>query len=185
MPDLDQLVAELARSLTRFGVAHAFGGALALSYWAPPRATADIDVNVFVAADRLTAAYEAIEAAGFAVDRAASGRSAEDRGDFRAWCGPVRLDVFVSFAPFHDEVARRAAKVPHATGETIRVLTAEDLTLFKTLFNRPKDWLDIEKIIAQQGERLDLDYLRHWLAEWIATDDPRWERLEATLRSGR
>ncbi len=30
------------------GVPHAFGGALALAYYAEPRATIDIDVNVFV-----------------------------------------------------------------------------------------------------------------------------------------
>ncbi len=77
-------------------------GALALAYWAPPRATADIDLNVFVSAGEIDRAHDAIEAAGFALDRAAARRSADERGDFRAWSGPVRLDVFVSFAPFHD-----------------------------------------------------------------------------------
>ena len=33
-------------------VPHAFGGALALAYYAEPRATIDIDLNVFVPADR-------------------------------------------------------------------------------------------------------------------------------------
>ncbi len=33
-------------------VPHAFGGALALAYYAEPRATIDIDLNVFVPAER-------------------------------------------------------------------------------------------------------------------------------------
>ena len=38
------------------GVEHAFGGALALAYYAEPRATADVDVNVFAPTGTLEAA---------------------------------------------------------------------------------------------------------------------------------
>ncbi|MBL8680775.1 MAG: hypothetical protein JNK05_16470 [Myxococcales bacterium] len=38
----------IGAALDRSAVPYALGGALALSYWAVPRATADVDVNVFV-----------------------------------------------------------------------------------------------------------------------------------------
>ncbi|MBI1843131.1 MAG: hypothetical protein HYR89_00725, partial [Actinobacteria bacterium] len=42
----------LALTCALDGVPHAFGGALALAYYAEPRATIDIDLNVFVHGDR-------------------------------------------------------------------------------------------------------------------------------------
>ena len=47
-PSLADKVVAVHRALDEAGVAHAFGGALALAYYAEPRATVDIDVNVFV-----------------------------------------------------------------------------------------------------------------------------------------
>ena len=52
MPTLPERVVALDGALARFP--HAFGGALALAYYAEPRATIDIDLNVFVPADRYT-----------------------------------------------------------------------------------------------------------------------------------
>ncbi len=46
----ERLVA-LHRALARRRIPHAFGGAIALAYWTlDPRATSDIDVNVFIPA---------------------------------------------------------------------------------------------------------------------------------------
>ena len=47
---LAQRVLALESSLS--DLPHAFGGALALAYYAEPRATIDIDLNVFVPTDR-------------------------------------------------------------------------------------------------------------------------------------
>ena len=58
-PSLPEKILAIDRQLRAADIAHAFGGALALAYYAEPRATIDIDVNVFVA----PAAYEAVAAA--------------------------------------------------------------------------------------------------------------------------
>src|SRR6185295_6284205 len=50
-PSLPDKVVALHHALARAGVAHAFGGALALAYYAEPRTTVDVDVNVFVTVD--------------------------------------------------------------------------------------------------------------------------------------
>jgi hypothetical protein len=183
--ELDRLVDGLAESLESAGLEYAFGGALALAYWAPPRATADIDLNLFVDVQALDSAFAAIETAGFVVKRDEATRWAAERGDFRAFAGPVRLDVFLSFSPFHDEVRERAVRRPSASGRAIRVLSAEDLMLFKLLFDRPKDWLDMEKIVQQQGASLDSGYLARWSRELMPEGDGRAARLQALLDAHR
>ena len=47
---LDEKVALLARALVEKRVPHAFGGAIALAYYATPRGTRGVDVNVFLPA---------------------------------------------------------------------------------------------------------------------------------------
>ena len=47
-PSLPEKVLLLEEGFAGRGIPHAFGGALALAYYATPRATVDIDVNVFV-----------------------------------------------------------------------------------------------------------------------------------------
>ncbi len=181
MADLEELVGLLSDEFGRRRVPYAFGGALALAYWAPPRATLDIDVNLFVLEEETAPAFDAIEAAGFSINRASALKSARDRGDFRAWAGPIRLDLFISFAAFHDSVASRTVARPWKGDRQIRVLAAEDLMLFKLLFDRPKDWIDIEKMAIQQAGLLELGYVRRWLGELLPVGDPRAGRLERIL----
>jgi hypothetical protein len=47
-PSLTQKVPAVHRSLDGAGIHHAFGGAIAFAYHGVPRATADVDVNVFL-----------------------------------------------------------------------------------------------------------------------------------------
>lgn len=106
-----------------------------------------------------------------------------DRGDFRAWAGHVRLDVFTPFSPFHDEVRKRIVAKPAASGRLINVLAAEDRVLFKVLFDRGKDWIDIENVVKHQGPSLDVAHLRVWSRELLPPGDGRVERLENVIRS--
>ena len=46
-PSLPEKVVAIHERLARAKTAHAFGDALALAYYAEPRATGDIDLNVF------------------------------------------------------------------------------------------------------------------------------------------
>ncbi len=56
-PTLPEKVLRLHKALKRRKLPHAFGGALALAYCTEePRATRDIDVNVFVGKDDIEAA---------------------------------------------------------------------------------------------------------------------------------
>lgn len=60
----------LARTLEDRGLPYALGGALAYGVWALPRATRDVDLNLFLEPDRLPPALDVLSGAGVAFDRA-------------------------------------------------------------------------------------------------------------------
>ena len=63
------------------------------------------------------------------------------------------------------------------------MLSAEALAVFKLLFFRPKDLVDIEKLLAIRGARFDKGYVRDQLAQILGEDDARireWDRLTST-----
>jgi len=156
-------------------IPHAFGGALALAYCVgEPRATADIDVNVFVAPAQARTVFAALPPDV----QTTEGQEADatERGQVRIPWGDTPIDLFFAYHDFHEEVATRARIVPFGSIE-IPVLDCGDLVVFKALFNRPRDWVDIENVIESGGTDLDVPLER--LEAIIGRDDPIVQRLRA------
>ena len=154
----DKVVA-LDQALASAGIDHAFGGALALAYYAEPRATIDIDVNLFVPGRVYGNVVEVLRPLGVdapselpALDRDAQARL--------AW-GRTPLDLFFVYDEVHDAMRDARRLVPFGDG-TIPVLSPEHLVLCKVIFNRGKDWLDIAQVLVVV-EELDLAEVRGWL----------------------
>jgi hypothetical protein len=59
----------IARAFDAAAIPYALGGALAYGIWAIPRATLDVDVNVFVADAELGRVADALRSLGIAVDQ--------------------------------------------------------------------------------------------------------------------
>lgn len=170
---VDKIVA-VHRHLAAGSVPHGFGGALALGFHvAAPRATADIDVNICLdpaQAPRVLAALPAGAAWGPADLR----QIARD-GQTRLFWDRTPLDLFFPQHELHALVATRIEEVPFA-GTTIPVVSATDLTIFKALFDRTKDWADIEAMIEYGA--VDRVEVRHWLVTLVGTDDDRVSRFD-------
>ena len=172
-PTLVAKVIEVDRSLRAAEIGHAFGGAIALAYCAQPRATKDIDINVAVEPSQID---EVLDALPPGVEREGIDRQVVERdGQVRLWWGSVPIDVFFGFHPFHQQLAAHARVVPFANTE-IPVIDGADLVVCKAMFDRSKDWVDIEAI-ARDG-RADLDHARGWLAELLGADAPQLTRLD-------
>ena len=159
-------------------VPHAFGGALALAYYAEPRATIDIDLNVFVPAERFGEVAAPLRALGVTVDDAAAELVARD-GQARVWWDATPVDLFFAYDAFHDAAARACRAVPFAEGE-IPILAAEHLVVCKAVFNRAKDWVDIDAMLAL-GQALDTAEVLRWVGRIAGDEDPRYERIAAVL----
>lgn len=165
-------------ALERAGLDHAFGGAIALAYWTlEPRGTSDIDVNIFVPAERAAAAVEALPD-GIAWSEADLKAIRRD-GQGRLWWEETPIDVFFNYEPLHEEAARHQRVVPFG-GSEIPVLGPVELAVFKAVFDRTRDWADIEAMLA--AETLDLDAVRSHLGGLLG---PRGERLERLAEADR
>ena len=173
----EQLLA-IHSGLETAGIEHAFGGAIALAYWtSDPRGTNDIDVNVFVPAEHASVALAALPG-GIERDETTADRIAAD-GQIRLFWGETPVDLFFDYVPLHAAAARNRRMVPFA-GVEIPVLGPVELAVFKAMFDRTRDWADIEAMLA--AETLDVDAVEGQLAELVDSDDRRHGRLAEAIR---
>ena len=164
-------------ALRAAGLPHAIGGAIALGYCTlEARGTQDVDINVFVSPSRTREVFAALPD-GVRVT-ARDLQLAERDGQVRLLWDATPIDVFFSVLPFHDEVERNIRHVSFGD-RTIPVLDCTDLAVFKALFARPRDWVDIEAMV--EARSLDVDEAMRWVREMVG-DDPRVEQL-AGLRA--
>lgn len=174
---LPEKVVAVDRQLTEARVPHAFGGALALAYYAEPRATIDIDLNVFVPTARIDEINLALEPLGVDTIESDDDRFALDRdGQCRLWWGRTPLDLFFAYDEVHDAMREGARRVPFGEDE-IEVLGPEHLVVCKACFDRPKDWMDIEQVLVA-SEHFETDEVKRWLHRLVGDDDHRKQRFD-------
>lgn len=177
-PTLAERVVAIDEALVDGDVPHAFGGALALAYYAEPRATIDIDLNVFVPAARFDEVAGPLGAIGVGVDGEVEAVARRDGQVRLSWDG-TPVDLFFAYDPFHDAARNGSRRVPFAA-TTIPILSAEHLVVCKAVFARPKDWVDIDAIVAI-GTAVDVAEVLRWVGRIAGDDDPRYERVAAVL----
>jgi hypothetical protein len=172
-PPFPEKVVAIHRQLDAAKVPHAIGGALALAYYAEPRVTVDIDVNVFLATDHWPQVREALAPLG--VDVTLDLAVLERDGQVRLWWGRNAVDLFFSNDEFHEEMQRGARRVPFGQA-TLSILSPEHLAVCKAMFDRPKDWLDIEQMLVAT-DPIDLAEIERLLERMVGAGDPRIEKL--------
>jgi len=178
---LDEKVIQLSKALEAAGLPHAFGGALALAYYGTPRGTHDIDVNFFVPADQAGSALALLEALGVDPANEEQRERIERDGQVRLHWQHTPLDLFFSYDSLHDACMERRRRVPFGEDAEIFILSAEDLLIFKCIFDRPKDWNDMAEMLYAMGDDLDTRYTTGWLERILNDDDHRLARYRALL----
>lgn len=176
----DVQVRALAVAFAAARIPYAFGGAIALTYASEPRGTVDVDINVFLpesAADRVLSVVARL---GVEFDPTVARAEVLRAGQVRLRWGSVPVDLFFAYDSFHDSCAARVREA-FLEGEPIPVLSPEDLVVFKTLFDRPKDWIDIAQLLAVQGAAFDAAYVREWLSSILPAEEARLARLDELI----
>lgn len=175
-PSLPDKVLAVHEALIEAKVPHAIGGALALAYYAEPRATVDIDLNLFVPVSDWEKVVNALTSIGVSAGDLRKDALQRD-GQCRLWWSDNPVDLFFANAPIHEEMPSEIRRVPFA-GATIPILGPEHLAVCKAMFDRPKDWLDIEQMLLAT-DRLDVSEIERWLTEMVGETDQRIKRLQA------
>jgi len=185
MPELPT-AAEVARAvadgLEKRNIPYAIGGAIALGFYAPPRATVDVDVNVFVSPESggLDDLLAALSEMGFEPDdepKVVRRRARED-GQFRGTMRGLRVDVFVPAVPYYATLQDHRREVP-LLGRPLWIVGPEDLAVLKLMFFRRKDLADVEAMLRDQGAAIDRAHIRRTLVGLAGETDERVRELDA------
>ena len=80
------------------------------------------------------------------------------------------------------EAARTRVRV-ELLGQPVSILSAEATAVFKLLFFRPKDLVDLDRLVAVQREKLDGAYVRRWIVEMLGNEDARVTRWDEIVES--
>jgi hypothetical protein len=186
MRAIGDVILEIEAELTASDVRHAFGGALALAYYAEPRGTVDIDINVGVAYLSRSTLLARLATFGWQSDDKTASAAPAVGTRLRHIGETVVVDLFFSFDDFHEDVLDRMVAKPfvHAgQRHELPFLSAEDLAIFKISFGRAKDWVDIEAMVAA-GTAIDPDYVERQLVGFKGpTAYPAAARFRALLRA--
>ncbi|MDA8283957.1 MAG: hypothetical protein M0Z42_11855 [Actinomycetota bacterium] len=155
---VDKLLA-LEAAISSAGIPHAFGGAIALAAYTEPRGTADLDLGVFLDSGATEHLLSVLRTLGMDTDVDVDLIKAGDWG--RLYWGSTPIDFFFSYTPMHFEASERT-RLLLVRGTEIPVLGPEDLIGLKAIFNRDKDWVDIDGVLQEQRD-IDVDVVRRWL----------------------
>lgn len=166
------------------GIPHALGGALALGYHvSEPRGTRDIDVNVSVDVEQVERVFAALPA-GLPWSTGDVQQVRRDGQVRLLWpiegspAPPLPVDLFLPQHELHEVVASRTELVSMLDSQ-VPIISATDLTVFKLLFDRGKDWGDVESML--RFGKVDVVEVAQWLRRIVGPDDQRLTRLDALL----
>lgn len=158
---------------------YAFGGAIALGYWAIPRGTVDVDLTLFLPHDQPSECLQVLRDLECEFSESETIGSLSEHGFCRVVRHGVRVDVFLPLIDFYEQARQRRKRVD-LDGQPIFVWDAETLCVFKMMFFRRKDLADVEQLLRTQGPQLDREWVRQRLTELYGVRDPRlsqWDEL--------
>jgi hypothetical protein len=145
----------------------AFIGGVALQRWGEPRVTIDVDVTLFTGfgneekfIEILLAIFpaRATHAAEFALQRRVLlVQSSEGIG----------IDIALGGLPFEKALIDRSSYAEYLPGIRLNTCSAEDLIITKAFADRPQDWIDVDRVVVRQGEKLDWEYIHKNLKELV------------------
>ncbi len=155
-----------------------FGGAIALAFCIDrPRATADLDVNVFVGVNEVDKLVKILPNQIALSPK--NIKTFKAIGQVRLFWGDAPIDIFINTHEFHTSVAKRTYEVDFA-GSRIPVLSCGDLTVFKVFFGRTKDWADIEEIIRSHS--IDPSKVFKQLCQLLGADNENVKTFRIVLQ---
>mgnify|MGYP006275591705 CR=1 FL=1 len=167
MTDLTAVIHDLVNVFERLGLPYAIMGGIAVRAHGIPRPTYDVDFTLAVPRERLGELFAAIADRGYTVPEQYSRGWMDTVGSMPLIKVKLFLDgrvidadIFIAETPFQREVVERRIDA-EVEGRIVKLVSAEDLLLFKLVASRPRDLIDVQDILFTQGA-LDEPYLRRW-----------------------
>jgi hypothetical protein len=172
---------QLHRFLTERDIPYVVIGGVAVQRWGEPRLTIDVDLAILLPAGGEERHLREIAVAFPPRLKDAVAFALEHRVLPIDVPGASPADLSLALPGFEEEAIARAVDYDVGHDRAVRLCTAEDLVVYKCVAGRPQDVLDVESIVARQGDDLDADHVRRWVEEFARITDDR----EIVARFGR
>lgn len=164
---------QLHRFLTERHIPYVIIGGVAVQRWGEPRLTVDVDLAILLPPGREEQPLREI-AAAFPPRLKDGVRFALEHRVLPVdvpGAGPA--DLSLALPGFEAEAIARAVDYDVGQERAVRLCTAEDLVVYKCVAGRARDVLDVEGVVARQGEALDVQHVRRWLEDFARITDDR------------
>jgi hypothetical protein len=89
------------------------------------------------------------------------------------------VDLFFAYDAFHDAAARATRTVPFGDAR-IPILSSTHLMVCKAVFDRAKDWVDVDAMLEGDAP-IDAAEVLRWVGRIAGDSDPRYDRVAALL----
>jgi hypothetical protein len=184
---LDVALSAGIAALDNIGLRYAIVGGLAVSAWALPRSTRDVDLYVEIPTELHSRLQTELEAQGFHVPALAS--ELGQFGVFRSkhLASGVFVDIFDAVGPLGEAILERRRHL-NLQARDLWLVSPEDLALLKAFSDRPRDFDDLVTLCSHLGSRLDDAYMDTWartLDASLGTSEVSERISQARLRAGR
>jgi hypothetical protein len=181
-----QLASIVAAILDDLDIPYVVGGAVASTILGEPRSTEDLDVVADITLDRVPALIARLKPDFYVPDGLVE-QAVRRRTSFNVIHQPSvrKVDIFVMKGDdlgCEEMARRRLLRISDEPVVDLWVATPEDTVLQKLLWYRKggevsdRQWRDVLGVLKVQGDRLDLAYLRRWVAALHLED--LWQRAE-------
>ena len=163
-PGVVRLLKILARILNEQQCRWYLLGAQAVNVYVRPRMSADVDVTVELAKDKIDTFVQSMEEEGFEIPVANPVQFIQQTRviPFVDRAGGIGLDVVLA-GPGLEELFLSRVKQIAFDEQPIPVMSPEDLVVTKILAGRPKDIDDVRALLSLQS--LDIPWIRQLLEE--------------------
>jgi hypothetical protein len=173
----------LQQRLSKAGIASAVIGGVAVSVWARPRATEDVDFKVLLERDAAQRLLDVLKPDYTALQSNPLQALQRNGVIFVRDQNGVRIDLQLADVDFDRSAIQRARSIELESGLSAHICTAEDLIIYKLISTRPLDQIDVENIVRRQADKLDDKYVLHWLRQFEqALDDSTLVKTYQSLR---
>ncbi|MBP87452.1 MAG: hypothetical protein CMJ64_12130 [Planctomycetaceae bacterium] len=179
--DVVDVAKQLAAGLHAEGHDYSLGGALALGFWG----TVDVYLTIYLPPDRPSECVWVLQQLGCDVSASEAHHSIVEHGFCKVEYGGFRVDVFLPSIPFYATACdrRRAVQLEE---QTVYVWDAGTLCVFKMMFFREKDSVDLREMLRVQGDKLDRNWVRDELVAIYGDRDlriSRWDELVGEMET--
>ena len=136
-------------------------GGMAVSVYARPRATYDIDGIISIKKEQIKGFLNMLKEAGFKYDKKKPVKFIQSLPFITLCYVKTYVDLFIAGNEFQENVLARAKKI-RFNKMALNIISIEDLVLIKLQTGRERDLEDVRDMISENKGKIDLGYLKKW-----------------------